>query len=454
MKSKWAKLLATLFAFSLIAAACGDSDDDAADETPETTAAPDDGAADLTGKTVTITGSERSEEQVNAINAALDVLEGRTGMEITFLGSADWEAEINIQVEGGNAPNISFFPQPGKLADFARDGVLTDLTGDIADASAAAWSEAWRDFGVVDGTSFGIPIKSDAKSLVWYKPAAFEAAGYDIPETWDEFKALVDTMIADGNTPLCVGIESGQATGWVFTDWTEDLLLRFEGADVYDQWVANDVKFADERIINIWNEILDLWNTDGAVFASGGSIAATTHSAQPAEGLANDDCMMVRQASFFTGFLPAGAGGINAFYFPSVTGDRPVLGAGVIAGAFDTEPETLAVMEFIAGSEYAGLRQEAQTAEKVRQNEAEGITDAPIASGFLSAAEGQDLSLYTDIELALLDILQTADFVRFDGSDLMPGDVGAGTFWSEGTALVEGTISPEDAAEAIDASWP
>ncbi len=452
MNSKWAKLLATLFAFSMIAAACGDSDD-AADDTTETTAAASENA-DLAGKTVTITGSERSEEQVNAINAALDVLEERTGMEITFLGSADWEAEINIQVEGGNAPNISFFPQPGKLADFARDGILTDLTGTVADASADVWSQAWRDFGVVDGTVYGIPIKSDAKSLVWYKPAAFEAAGYAVPTTWDEFKALVNTMIADGNTPLCVGIESGQATGWVFTDWTEDLLLRFEGAEVYDQWVANEVKFSDPRIINIWNEILDLWNTPGAVFASGGSIAATTHSAQPAEGLANDDCMMVRQASFFTGFLPAGAGGINAFYFPSVTGDKPVLGAGVIAGAFDEEPETIAVMEFIAGTEYAELRQAAQTQEKINQNAAEGITDAPIASGFLSAAEGQDPALYTDIEKALLDILVTADYVRFDGSDLMPGDVGAGTFWSEGTAMVEGTISPEDGAAAIDASWP
>ena len=91
MNSKWAKLLAALFAFSLIAAACGDSDD-AADDTTETTEAAAGGDVDLAGKTVTITGSERSEEQVNAINAALDVLEERTGMEITFLGSAYWEA--------------------------------------------------------------------------------------------------------------------------------------------------------------------------------------------------------------------------------------------------------------------------------------------------------------------------------------------------------------------------
>ena len=76
--------------------------------------------------------------------------------------------------------------------------------------------------------------------IVWYKPAVFEAGGYDIPQTWDELKALTDTMIADGNTPWCVGIESGQATGWTFTDWTEDLMLRYHGGEAYDQWVATN----------------------------------------------------------------------------------------------------------------------------------------------------------------------------------------------------------------------
>ena len=452
MKNKhWlVRMLAVLLAFGLVAAACGDDDDEdtgSDDSSGEAT------ESDLAGEEVLITGPERAEQQVGAINAALDMLEERTGMEITYTGSADWESEINTQVAGGNPPNISIFPQPGKLADFARDGILKEFSSDVV-ASSEAWPESWRSFGDVDGGIFGVPVSANAKSLVWYKPADFEANGYSVPESWDDFKALVDTMIADGNTPLCVGIESGQATGWVFTDWTEDLLLRFEGPEVYDDWVANDVKFADERIINVWNEILELWNTDGAVFAAGGSIAATTHSADPAEGLANDQCMMVRQASFFTGFLPAGSSDIDVFYFPSVDDTRPVLGAGALIGAFDDNPATMAVAEFMAGAEYAEIRQQEQTAILVELNEAEGVSDAPIASGFLSPAEGQDTSVYTDLEQSLLDILATADVVRFDGADLMPADVGAGTFWSEGTALVNGDTSPEDAAAAIDASWP
>ena len=54
----------------------------------------------------------------------------------------------------------------------------------------------------------------------------------------------------------------------------------------------------------------------------------------------------------------------------------------------------------------------------------------------------------------MLEILASGDPVAFDASDLMPGEVGAGTFWSEGVALVNGDITAQEAADNIEASWP
>ena len=42
----------------------------------------------------------------------------------------------------------------------------------------------------------------------------------------EELIALSDQMVADGNTPWCIGVESGNATGWTATDWMEDIMLR------------------------------------------------------------------------------------------------------------------------------------------------------------------------------------------------------------------------------------
>ena len=56
--------------------------------------------------------------------------------------------------------------------------------------------------------------------------AEFDAAGYEIPETWDDLLALSDQIVADGGIPWCIGIESATATGWPATDWIEDIMLR------------------------------------------------------------------------------------------------------------------------------------------------------------------------------------------------------------------------------------
>lgn len=455
-------LLALLFAFTLVASAC--SGDEAADDTATTEAATtetkttDAPATDTDtteapastedGATVTITGPERSEEEAGALQAVFDEFGAANGINIVYTGSADWESEINVQVEAGSPPDISIFPQPGKLADFYRAGSLQALPDAVAATTAANWSDAWTVFGNVDGTQVGIPVKTDAKSLVWYKPAAFEAAGYTVPATFDEFVALTGEMIANGETPLCVGVESGEATGWAYTDWVEEMVLRFEGADVYDQWVAHEIPFNDPRIVAQMQAVLDLWNTPGMVYAEGGTIASTNFG-DNAVPLVAGDCMMHRQASFFAGFFDEGTAfadgsedAVDVFYFPSNEG-APVLGAGTLAGAFTDRPEVWTVMEFLSSPEYAAARQ-------TKQSELNGGG----VSGFLSAVKGLDQSVYTPLEQSLLAILADADVVRFDASDLMPADVGAGTFWTEGTAAINGEQDAQAAADKIEASWP
>ena len=479
MKSRRLKLLAPLLAFAVVAAACGDNDDTAEpseepaeDPTEEPTDEPsaepteeptEEPAAEPTeepaaeppaggdGDAIVITGPERDESEAGSLQAVLGAWGEENGVEVQYLGSADWEAEINTQVAGGTAPDISIFPQPGKLADFAREGYVVPLADEAAAAAQENWAESWNSFGTVDGVQYAVPVKADLKSLVWYQPARFEAAGYAVPETFDEFTALVEQMVADGGAkPLCVGIESGQATGWPFTDWVEDMVLRQHGADVYDQWVNHEIPFNDERIVETMQTVVDLWAEDN-VFASSGTIAATAFqdNGQP---LVDGNCYMHRQASFFSAFIPEGTpfadgseGAVDVFYFPDINGDRPVLGAGTLAAAFNERPEVHALLAYMATPEYAMARQQAQ---------AELKGGGAALSGFLSAAKGQDPSVYQPLEQSFLEILETAEIVRFDGSDLMPADVGAGAFWTEGTSLVNGDKSAQEAADAIEAAWP
>ena len=86
------------------------------------------------------------------------------------------------------------------------------------------------------------------------------------------------------------------------------------------------------------------------------------------------------------------------------------------------------------------------TPESVEAEVRAGNTVAPI--------NGVPMSWYpTDTQRGYAEILMNADTFRFDGSDLMPGAVGAGSFWTGMVDLVSGANRAE-VLNRIDASWP
>ncbi|MFO7700692.1 MAG: ABC transporter substrate-binding protein, partial [Acidimicrobiia bacterium] len=319
-----------LFAFALVVAACSDDGGD----TETTTTIAGGGETDLAGTTVTLFSSEDGVDEATGIQRALDVFAEANGMTITHTGARDFSDQINAQAAGGNPPDIGMFPQPGKVKDFASQGFILPINDDVISTVTPQWPASVLEVYQLDGTQYALPAKTDLKSIVWYNQQVFADGGYEIPTTIEELLAVGNAMIAAGQTPWCVGIESGPATGWVFTDWMEDMMLRLESPEAYDQWVANELKFSDPRVVAVGQTILDIWNTPGNTYAAGGSIAATAHSADHGQPLVDGTCAMVRQASFFAAFLPedttVGEGGqIGTFYFPNVdTSSSPTLTAG------------------------------------------------------------------------------------------------------------------------------
>jgi len=91
----------------------------------------------------------------------------------------------------------------------------------------------------------------------------------------------------------------------------------------------------------------------------------------------------------------------------------------------------------------------------------EYFTLAQSVSGFLT--EGGAFAVQQDatpemyaipLEAAVADVLAKATSFRFDGSDLMPGEVGAGSFWKGMTDWVSGAADLDTVLKEIDASWP
>ncbi|GGH28536.1 maltose-binding protein /trehalose-binding protein /sucrose-binding protein [Cribrihabitans marinus] len=397
-------------------------------------------------ESLTVFGPWLGPDQANVETVLADFAE-KSGHDVAYVGSDSFEQQIRIDAEAGSAPNVAVFPQPGLASDMASEGFLTPLkdgTGDwIRDNYAAG--QSWVDLGTYEGPDgsedlYGFFYKVDVKSLVWYLPENFEDAGYEIPETMEELKALTDQIVADGETPWCIGLGSGGATGWPATDWVEDMLLRTQPPEVYDQWVANEIPFDDERVVGAIEEFGEFARNDDYVAGGAGAVATTDFRDSP-KGLfdAPPQCYMHRQASFIPAFFPEGmvvGEDVDFFYFPAYEEKdlgTPVLGAGTL-WAITNENE--AAHDLIA---------------YLQTPEAHEIWMG--LSGFLTPHTGVDPEKFSDPTLRKMnDILLSATTFRFDGSDLMPGGVGAGSFWT-GMVDYAGGKPAEEVASEIQSSW-
>ena len=254
--------------------------------------------------TVTIFGPEVEEEQQGFADAFTAFTE-ETGITVDIQGDRSAEEQIGVQVQGGNPPDIFIFPQPGLLQRFAYSCDLVPLSDDVVSAMQDNFVEGFLEGGKVGDEYFGVPNKSDVKSLVWYSPTAFEDNGYEVPADHEEFMALADQMVEDGNTPFCIGIGSDAATGWPFTDWIEDYMLRLKGPEVYDQWVNHEIPFDHPDVVEVGEFVMDIWEKEGYVFG-GTQAAASTPFAESGLGIIEGDCMMHRQANFYAANWPEG----------------------------------------------------------------------------------------------------------------------------------------------------
>jgi alpha-glucoside transport system substrate-binding protein len=401
--------------------------------------------AEVRGKVVTMAGPFVDADAVKFENS-IKSFEDETGIDIQYEGSKEFEASIAIRIEGGNPPDIVDFPQPGLLDTFVKKGYVIDLNTVLdMEKIKSNYIQSWLDMGTMQSPKGSIMAglwgRVNGKSLVWYNKKAFDKAGYKVPTTWEEMVTLENMIISDGDTPWAIGIESGAATGWVATDWLEEMMLRTTSLENYDKWVAGELKFDSPEVRKAIGALADIWFADGMVY--GGRKAISTTSFGDAPTVLFDEppkAWLHKQGNFIASFFPENlVAGVDYdfFYFPGKDPayGKPVLVAGDIYAMFNDRPEVRMVMQYFG------------TAASV-----EGWVKA---GGAISPHKDSQLDWYTNVvDRKVAEVIQNATSVRFDGSDLMPGSVGAGSFWKEMTAYVSGYKTLDEALKTIDASWP
>jgi len=385
-------------------------------------------------------------DQSKGFTAAMKEFESSSGIKIKFTdASQSFDTLIRPRVQGNNPPDIALFPQPGLMLDFAKQGKLQDL-GAMIDVNKlkSQLVPGVLDVGTQEGKVYGFPVNFNVKSLVWYPKKAFEAKGYKVPTTIAELEALTNQIKADGTAPWCLGIQSAGATGWVATDWIEDFVLRYGGPQKYDQWVKHEIPFTDPVVVQSAQEFEKLALADGNVF--GGRKAVVSNDFATAINPEFQDppkCFLHKQGNFITqkGFITESVRQnldqeVGVFQLPGTdASNKPLLVGGDLAGAFSNDDDTKKALEYMSSPQFK-------------------FTNIAVST-WLSAFKNFDLANYPNqIAKETAKLAYGSTVSRFDGSDTMPGAVGAGSFWKDMTAWIGGQKDLDEALKDIDDSWP
>jgi len=365
-----------------------------------------------------------------------------TGCRIEVESTRDLVPVLTTRVEAGNPPDIAGVPSFGAISTFLNQGDVVPLDFLDMDRLNEQFGETWIELGTVNGTLYGIFPRASLKSLIWYSPPAFEAAGYTVPETWDDLLALCQQIYDDGAACFSIGLESGAASGWPATDWIEDIMLRTASLENYDAWISHDIEWTGEEVTRAWETFGQIVGNDDFQFGGGAGTLATNFGTAVCPLFTDPPgAYLHRQASFIQSFIADCPGGdalvpgedFNFFLFPPINAEygAPGLGGADLFVMFNDNENTRALMEFLTQPEaLAGW----------------------LASGGSGIATNNQfpLDLYPDpISRRAAEVLQQVDAFRFDASDQMPGDVNQ-AFWTGTLNFVQNPDSLADILANIE----
>jgi alpha-glucoside transport system substrate-binding protein len=398
MKRRFLLLTLLVVGLSLIAASCG-GDDEAS--TGGTTGGGGGVSGSISVMGVWVGPEQESFQAVidgfTAENPDVDVRYNPAGDELPTV--------LSTAVEGGNPPDIAAPAQPGFIQTLVDDDALQPL-----DFAQDTIQENFGDSGVAVGTFndalYGLFFKAGNKSTVWYNVHAYEDAGVEPAESWDDFIANGETIKASGLPAYSIG----GADGWTLTDLFENLYIRMAGPDMYDQLAKHEIPWTDQSVKDALTEMAKVFSDKDNIAGNPLPVDFETSVSQVFSD--SPEAAEVIEGAFVPGVvehnLEAGAD-FDVFDFPAVNDSGPaVVADGNMFVLFSDDPAAQAFIEYLATPEAAEIWAE--------------------RGGFASPNQNIDTSVYPDeLTQRTAGPIAEAEVLRWDLSDLVPPEFGATT---------------------------
>ena len=199
----------------------------------------------------------------------LDNISKANNIKIKYFPVSDIETYL-IEVADNNI-DLALIPNPQGVVNLGERKIATPINEVINEKDL---SEKFSKHLIQittskkDNNNYGLWFRLIPNSLIWYDVEKFEALGSPKFDSYEDMVLFTKDYSSKGNPLWCLDIESGASTGWIATNWLEDLILHQKGPVVYDQWASQQLLARSDEITLSFLEIGKLIFIEDAVFGS------------------------------------------------------------------------------------------------------------------------------------------------------------------------------------------
>lgn len=201
-------------------------------------------------------------------------------------GGGGGYAKLATAIAAGDGPDVAGFEYP-QLPQFVASESLVALDDLIPAETLDQYSDGVRNLVTFAGSTYGMPY--DAPPLVmYYRQDVLDAAGVDVPTTWDEFKAAARAVRQSNpsaylasfnpNEPAVQAALSWQAGAKWFDVDDDSWKVGIDSAksrEVAEFWQG----LIDEDLVKVQPSFSDEWTADMANGVTNGVLGASWSAA-------------------------------------------------------------------------------------------------------------------------------------------------------------------------------
>lgn len=203
------------------------------------------------GTTITVWGWRNEEPWVKLIESYS--AEGVT-VEYKSYKSDEYNSVLQTGLASSSGPDIVMLRSYGGLDTLVAGGEIAALPEDFAGLQNIPANLVDGVRSVTDDKVYGVPFQSVTANVL-YNKTLFEEHDLDVPETWDDFIALSETLKNEGVTPLAAGAHDS----WILPIY-RDLFgaSDYNGPELAEKMLDGTTDFTDPGYAAANERLLEL----------------------------------------------------------------------------------------------------------------------------------------------------------------------------------------------------